>query len=101
MFFLFFYVSSVCCVNNNLGGVVHWEVLDRRDEALSNQLAVGRRGFSLHKVRLHLSHLGLESSARETKAKEKTDAEHLQGESRFRKHTLHFERTSAKRNWLC
>lgn len=75
----------MCC--NNLGGVVHWEVLDRRDEALSNQLAVGRRSFSLHKVRLHLSHLGLESSARETKVKGKTDAEHLQRGSRFRKRT--------------
>lgn len=62
----------LCC--NNLGWVVHWKVLDRRDKALSNQLAVGGRGFSLDIVRLHLSHLGLESSAREMK--EKTDTSH-------------------------
>lgn len=56
----------LCC--SDLGRVVDWKVVDGGDEALSDQLTVGGRGFSLHKVRLHPSHLGLESPARETMA---------------------------------
>lgn len=46
-----------------LVGVVNWEVLNRRDEALGYQLTVGGRGLSLNKLRLHASHLRLKSPA--------------------------------------
>lgn len=46
-----------------LCGIVHWEILHRRDETLSDQLAVRRRGLSLNKLRLHASHLSLKRPA--------------------------------------
>lgn len=48
-----------------LCGVVHWEILHRRDETLGNQLTVRGRGLSLNELCLHASHLSFKSSIEE------------------------------------